>query len=155
MEKEKKIIDRQELFSFLTKAGMVAGGATALITSAKIFIDANAALEVSPISIPVPIIEHLEIPFGASDRARKMKLDLAQVKKQIAVAKAKEKKTANEDCACLTPSEKAQVFISDSEKYLEDAHTAMRAGNFQAVVSAWNNVRRDIRLAQEALQECK
>lgn len=151
---ERKIIDWQEVISLVTKFGAWGAGATVLLGSVKVIVEANAFLEVSPLSIPVPIIEHLEIPFGASDRARKMKLDLAQVKKQIAVAKAKEKK-ANQDCACLTPSERAQVFISDSEKYLEDAHTAIRAGNFQAVVSAWNNVRRDIRLAQEALQECK
>lgn len=154
MEKEKKIIDRQELYSFLKTAGMWGAGGATLIMSAKVFIDANATLEVSPIPIPVPIIEHLEVPFGASERARKMKLELAQVKKQISVAKAKEKK-ADQDCACLTPSEKAQVFVTDAEKFMEDAHNSMRSGSFQAVVSAWENVRRDIHFAQEALQECK
>lgn len=153
---EKKVIDKQELFSLLTKAGMWAGGATALIAAANTFINANAALEVSPWIIPVPVVQQLEVPFGATDRARKMKVELAQVKKQIAVAKVKEKATQEKtDCGCLTPSEKAQVFVSDAEKYLDDSHNAMRAGNFQAVVSAWNNIRRDIRLAQEALQECK
>lgn len=147
--------DRQRLMNILTKAGFWAGGAAALITSAKIVIDANAALEVAPISIPIPIIEQrLELPFGASDRARQMKMDLAQLKKQITAAKIKEKNAA-QGCACLTPSEKAQVFVSDAEKYLEDAHQSMRSGNFQAVVSAWDNVRRDIKLAQETLQECK
>ncbi len=150
---EKKVFDKQELFSLLTKAGMWAGGATALIAGVNTFINTHAALEVSPLEIQLPVIQQLVIPVGATDRARKMKIDLAQVKKQITAAKAKEK--ADKDCACLTPSEKAQVFVSDAEKYLEDSHNAMRAGNFQAVVSAWNNIRRDIDLAQEALQECK
>jgi hypothetical protein len=150
---EKKIIDKEELFAQIKNLTTWGFGLGALITSANVFINAHAALEVAPISFPVPIIEHLEVPFGATERARKMKLDLAQLKKQIAAAKVKEK--PDKGCACLMPSEKAQVFVADAEKFMEDAHDSMRSGNFQAVVSAWDNVRRDIRLAQEALQECK
>ncbi|MBX9879808.1 MAG: hypothetical protein K2Y22_15225 [Candidatus Obscuribacterales bacterium] len=153
MEKEKKVIDKQELFALLKTAGVWGSGVLAFYTAVNTFIGANAALEVSPWTIPLPIIQQLEIPFGATDRARKMKVELAQVKKQIAAAKVKEK--TEKDCACLTPSEKAQIFVADAEKYLDDSHNAMRSGNFQAVVSAWDNIRRDIRLAQEALQECK
>lgn len=150
---DKKIINKEELFAQIKSLTTWGFGLGALITSANVFINAHAALEVAPIPLPVPIAELSEIPFGATERARKMKLELAQLKKQITLAKAKEKSA--KDCACLTPSEKAQVFVFDAEKYMEDGHNAMRAGNFQAVVTTWNNVRRDIRLAQEALQECK
>jgi len=148
-------MEKKELMSVLTKGGFAVATAAALVTSVKTVVEAGAYMEVAPLTFTVPFTgNNVEIPFGASERNRQMVLDLAQRKKDIAIAKANEAKAKAAPCACLTPAEKAQVFVSEAEKSLDDAHQALKASNYQAVKSAWYQARRDLNMAREALNSC-